>query len=921
MENDSRIMAPNFNNGIMWCPILHAWVRVLEMRELFGETTALVLPEGGTQVHTVAAGDLLPECPFDLPDALSTVASARIWHALGSDLFFAPLLSRVIPLPHQFRVLRQTMASFPVRKLLADEVGLGKTIEAGLVLKELKLRGMVERVLVLAPKSLQLQWIAEMERHFDEVFDLVEPGAWGLGATLRGDNPWKRYTHVVTSFDAVKPKESQKGWSTEKIERFNLDRFHDLVGAGWDLVIIDESHKVAGASDDVARFELAKGVAGSSPHLLLLSATPHSGKSDAFRRLLSLLDPPSFPIGVAMTREAVAPFVIRTEKRSATDADGKPLFMPRITRLITVPFRERHALQQRLYEDVSEYVIEGYNQTQYAGTKGSRLLLILIQRLMSSSTHAILNFLERRLTVLTAAKSGDRHEFFDTSAENSERLLENSSQSPFFTDDAVDIDEDAETAEQLALFSTPVDTREAADVQRLLELALQVQQTGPDARAEALYDLMISLIQEDSEPSKKFLVFTEFTGTQQMLKEFLEQRGMTVATLNGSMDLEERKAAQEAFRGPAQVLVSTDAGGEGLNLQFAHVVFNYDLPWNPMRVEQRIGRVDRIGQPREVKAFNLVLENSVEARIYEVLQQKLETILQEFGVDKTGDVLDSREAGVQFTNLARTALLRPEVFDSEFERVLVEIRTAAQESQRVKSLYTGKVEDADRQQTVPLRAWLATLTGSARFQRAPSSDIIEIISHLDEKDGHAGSVRSQLLRPYFAPGTPVPSMRVDGLGFAVDGWFALWKVGIAEGLWRHQHVFATFLTDGGDAYATTAQRIWDALATRSAEISHIGEYETYDFPAMETYAQSEAGGLYERVLAGAKDRSRRRKIALDVSYLARRSALAQIGIDNIREARRRELEVEFRRNKEQIEMATRALPNLQCLFLAKVDVR
>ncbi|MHB9129932.1 MAG: DEAD/DEAH box helicase [Armatimonadota bacterium] len=873
----------------MWCPALHAWVRVLERRELFGETTALVLPEGGTQVHTIAASELLPECPFELSDALSTVAGARIWHALGSDLFFAPLVSRVIPLPHQFRVLRQTMATFPVRKLLADEVGLGKTIEAGLVLKELKLRGMVERVLVLAPKSLQLQWIAEMERHFDEVFDLVEPGSWGLGATLRGDNPWKRYTHVVTSFDAVKPKESQKGWSTEKIERFNLDRFHDLVGAGWDLVIIDESHKVAGASDDVARFELAKGVAGSSPHLLLLSATPHSGKSDAFRRLLSLLDPQSFPNGVAMTREAVAPFVIRTEKRSATDADGKPLFMPRITRLITVPFRERHALQQRLYEDVSEYVIEGYNQAQRSGAKGSRLLLILIQRLMSSSTRAILNFLDGRLTVLTG---GTGTQVLDS-------------------DDPIEIDEDAETAEQLALFSAPVDTKEVADVQRLLELALQVQQTGPDARAEALYDLMISLIQEDSEPSKKFLVFTEFTSTQQMLKEFLEQRGMTVATLNGSMDLEERKAAQEDFRGPAQVLVSTDAGGEGLNLQFAHVVFNYDLPWNPMRVEQRIGRVDRIGQPREVKAFNLVLENSVEARIYEVLQQKLETILQEFGVDKTGDVLDSREAGAQFTELARTALLRPEVFDSEFERVLVEIRTAAQESQRVKSLYTGEVAAADRQRSVPLRAWLTTLMGDTPpdTDDDTSVDLSEVVIQ-----------RVNTLRPYYAPGTPVPSLRVDGLGFTVDGWFALWKVGIAEGLWRHQHVFAAFLTDGGDAYATTAQRIWDALATRSAEISHLGEYETYDYATLEAYAQSEAGGLYERVLAGAKDRSRRRKIALDVSYLARRTALARIGIDNIREARRRELEAEYQRNKAQIEMATRALPDLQCLFLARVSV-
>jgi superfamily II DNA or RNA helicase len=873
----------------MWCPALHAWVRVLERRELFGENTVLVLPEGATQVHTVAVTELQAESPFDLTDALSTVAGARIWHAMGSDLFFAPLVSSVIPLPHQFRVLRQSMSTFPVRKLLADEVGLGKTIEAGLVLKELKLRGMVERVLVLAPKSLQLQWIAEMERHFDEVFELVEPGSWGLGATLRGDNPWKRYSYVVTSFDAVKPKESQKGWSVEKIERFNLDRFHDLVGAGWDLVIIDESHKVAGASDDVARYELAKGVAGSSPHLLLLSATPHSGKSDAFRRLLSLLDPQSFPAGVSMTRNAIAPFVIRTDKRSATDADGKQLFAPRVTRLVTVPFQQRHALQQQLYEEVSKYVIEGYNQAQSFGTKGSKLLLILIQRLMSSSTRAILNFLERRLTVLAG----------DTGTV----VLD--------IDDPVEIDEDSDNAEQLALFSIPVDSMEMTDVERLLTLAIQVQQTGPDARAEALYDLMISLIQEDSEPSKKFLIFTEFTSTQQMLKEFLEQRGMAVATLNGSMDLEERKEAQEAFRGPAQVLVSTDAGGEGLNLQFAHVIFNYDLPWNPMRVEQRIGRVDRIGQPREVKAFNLVLENSVEERIYEVLQYKLETILKEFGIDKTGDVLDSREAGAKFTELARTALLRPDIFDSEFERVLVEIRTAAQESQRVKSLYTGEVEAADRQQTVPLRIWLTTLMGNsiADTSEDDSVDISDVVIE-----------RINALRPYFAHGKPVPSLQVSGLGFTVIGWFAIWKVGIAEGLWGHQHVFATFVADNGDTYSTTAQRIWDAIATRSAEISHLDEFDSYDYASLEAHAITEASGLYDRILAGAKERSRRRKMALEVSYLSRRSALSRIGISNIREARRRELEAEYKKHKEQIEMATHALPDLQCIFLAKVSV-
>ena len=270
---------------------------------------------------------------------------------------------------------------------------------------------------------------------------------------------------------------------------------------------------------------------------------------------------------------------------------------------------------------------------------------------------------------------------------------------------------DMDAIAQGVLFTVQASGEELQDVRRLLELAVRVEQTGPDARAEALYEQMMRLAQEDSEPSKKFLIFTEFTATQEMLTEFLEGRGYTVATLNGGMDIAERKVAVEAFRHDAQVLIATDAGGEGLNMQFAHCVFNYDLPYNPMRVEQRIGRVDRIGQKREVRAINLVLENSVEARLYDIWQMKLARILEEFGVDKTGDVLDSTEAGAEFEKLARTAIFNPNALEEEFDRMVTEIRKVAETAQSTKSLYTGKVEEADRLPNVPLQAWLATVAG------------------------------------------------------------------------------------------------------------------------------------------------------------------------------------------------------------------
>ncbi len=875
-------------NNSYWCSTLNAWVRVLEEYTLFGKQVARVMLEGGSSVHTVPLDILQPEHAFDLFSALSTVAGARIWSALGSDLFLAPLVSQVLPLPHQFRVLRKAMSGFPVRMMLADEVGMGKTIEAGLLLKELKLREMIERILVLAPKSLLLQWIVEMDTLFGETFDLVLPGDWSADVGLRGENAWKRYSQIVTSVDSVKPKDGQRGWTQDKIARYNVERFHDLIGAGWDLVIIDESHKVAGASDDVSRYELAKELARAVPHLLLLTATPHSGKSDAFRRLLALLDPGSFTTGVPLTRELVESVVIRTEKRTATDADGKPLFAPRSTRLLKVPFSARHTLQQQLYEEVSEYVIAGYNQAERTGDKGSRLLLILIQRLMSSSTRAVRHFLAQRLEALgggeaTVPSSGNDHLPDDT-----------------------ELDDVA----QGVLFTVPSNSRERADVERLLSLAVRVESAGPDARAEALYEQMMQSALEENDPSTKFLVFTEFRATQEMLAEFLEQRGYAVATLNGAMDISERKSALESFRHEAQTLISTDAGGEGLNMQFAHIVFNYDLPWNPMRVEQRIGRVDRIGQTHAVQATNLVLENSVEARLYEIWQEKLATILTEFGVDKTGDVLDSSEASAEFERLARTALLKPAELSNELDRVVMDIRKAAAEAAHTHALYTGRVEEIDHLPTVPLRAWMDTLMGAELDHTTLEQEELDLSERVIE--------RINALTPFFAEGKPVAHLSIDGLGFPLDGWFSLWKVGIADGMWRQQNVFALFSTDEGKSFGKSAQRLWDELATRRVDIQVDGETTDYDFLALQSLAEEESATLYESVVRKTQARAKSRLSALEMSYLARRTSLARIGLETVREARRRELDAEYQKRKAEINLVTQALPDMTCLFLARV---
>ena len=254
---------------------------------------------------------------------------------------------------------------------------------------------------------------------------------------------------------------------------------------------------------------------------------------------------------------------------------------------------------------------------------------------------------------------------------------------------------------------------EKEEVKLLLDLARRCQAQGPDARAETLLDILYENQREENNPELKYLIFTEFVPTQNMLREFLEQHGFSVVCLNGSMDLEERRRVQRQFAEKARILVSTDAGGEGLNLQFAHIVINYDLPWNPMRIEQRIGRVDRIGQKLPVKAFNLIFEDSVELRVQEVLEEKLATILDEFGVDKTQDVLDSAESGAVFEKLYAQAILNPGDIEKNIDRLIQEVREQAKQEIAGRSYYGETVLDptlAQQLSSHPLPFWVERMT-------------------------------------------------------------------------------------------------------------------------------------------------------------------------------------------------------------------
>jgi len=916
--------------------------KIVDSQVLWGETTHHIWLPGSDAVIRVPASRVQPleSSGSTSPEAITyTVAAARVADALAQDVLLAPIEASVIPLPHQLRALSRAISGDRVRYLLADEVGLGKTIEAGLILRELKLRGLARRILVVAPKGLVSQWVAEMRFHFGETFQLVLPediktlkriGPSG-GEEGNSGNRWQLFPQVVVPMDSVKPVERRRGWSAAQLDEYNQDRFEDLVSAGWDLVIVDEAHRLGGSTDQVARFRLGRGLAEAAPYFLLLSATPHQGKTDAFYRLLSLLDGQAFPDVASVTRERVQPYVIRTEKRHAIDAEGRPLFRPRRTQLVPVSWGERHRGQQLLYEAVTGYVRDGYNQAMKEKRSYIGFLLILMQRLVVSSTRAIRTTLERRLEVL---------------AEPEEQLM-------LFPLNAEEDWEDLDGQEQFELL---LRTRlkalknERAEVKLLLDAAARCENQGPDAKAEALLDWLYRLQSEESDPELKALVFTEFVPTQEMLRQFLTERGFSVVCLNGSMTMDERKQVQEAFSRDARILISTDAGGEGLNLQFCHVVINYDIPWNPMRLEQRIGRVDRIGQTHTVRAINLVFEGSVEHRVREVLEQKLAIIFAEFGIDKTGDVLDSVDAGKMFDEVYVKAVLDPERLEESVEQVVERLQAEVREARESAGLLGADASldtgEAQRLLTHPLPHWVERMTVSYLRAHGGQADAAGPLWRLTWPDGASQEnvvfsardaerlpasrhltleepcVRGLAMGlPRYAPGQPVPVVALPGIAEEVQGLWSLWRIGLVTGDWNRHRIMPFFLADNGKVYLPTARHVWDQLLAIEPIIrGHMDEATAHEsIEAMQRAAELHGKSVYDALVQEHRGMMERESEKGSYSFGSRRTAIERIGLPQVREHRLSALVREEREFEYMMDERARAFPEMVPLIVIRIE--
>lgn len=670
--------------------------------------------------------------------------------------FLSSLASGIIPLPHQLHVLNRAMETNNIRYILADEVGLGKTIEAGMIIRELKSRGLVSRILVVCPTGLVTQWASEMQEKFHEKFQVILPSDYDTIRRLTdNDDVYGQFDQVISPMDSIKPIEKHAGWSEEKVEKYNEERIYSIINSGWDLIIIDEAHRVAGSSGEVARYKLGNLLAQASPYLLLLSATPHNGKTEPFLRLIRLLDADAFPNAKSIVREQVAPFLIRTEKREAIDNNGNLLFKNRIMHLVTISWDDRNNLQRELYEMVSSYVAKTYNKALRNRKKNMCLifLLIIMQRMVTSSTAAIRQSLERRLNVLLEQRTcvGNLRE---------EDL------------DELNIEDGVEDA--LEAISLDMEL-EIEELKQIISLAKQAQFQNQDAKVEPLLNEIDAILSEDR--TQKVIIFTEFVATQTYLQELLVNRDYTVTILNGGMSIDERNAAMQEFKTSTSIFISTDAGGEGLNLQFANIIINYDLPWNPMKIEQRCGRVDRIGQQRDVHIYNFIVGETVENRVREVLEEKLSVILKEMGVDKYSDVLDSEVAECDFTDVYMRSIGHASQVEKNLYPVEAEMKQQLTNAQKYKDVIR---EEKDLTKLVgtesnfDVDSALRTMLTYYECWQGHDPRLIDRISIADEEITQ--HLKTELVQDRTAP---LMSIQIDNF-LNEEGYFMLWELSISE---------------------------------------------------------------------------------------------------------------------------------------------
>ena len=628
------------------------------------------------------------DCPFD-GDAEMFLLGAEA-HRIRIAYQFDPLLavssSIVDPLPHQVEAVYRYLLPLPrIRFLLADDTGAGKTIMAGLLLKELLFRGTIQKILVITPGGLTKQWQEdELQGKFGLSFRLVNRESFNAQPDQFARQDSGKF---VVSIDFLARNEPCLQAARQ---------------TSWDFIVVDEAHKLSAYEygnklEESQRYQAVKALQDRTEHLLFLTATPHRGRKDTFRRLLQLLDVDLFQKDRHVTEriqdqaaaynqaledeesveKARNRFFLRRLKEEMVDWDESPLFKERHTQTVGYDLTPE---EKDLYDQVTRYVRTKRKEAKAKKNQNVALTLMVMQRRLTSSLHAITRTLENRLTALNDVL--DLLNSADLSPSERRRLTESTT----CASDPRDIaeyegltEEDREKIDE-RIFRQVL----TADPQKIIEERDEVDRLhrlaeGLRHHEEAKFKELKKLLDDSDvmrDEEEKLLIFTEHKDTLWSLVDRLEQKGYSVTTIHGSMNVDERKEAQREFKTRAKIMVATDAAGEGINLQFCRYMINWDIPWNPNRLEQRMGRIHRYGQQDDVWVYNLVAQNTREGQVIQRVLKKLDVMREQMGEDRVFDVIDDWLQGVPLIDLIERAI------ESEGPEARAEMEKALAEASR-----------------------------------------------------------------------------------------------------------------------------------------------------------------------------------------------------------------------------------------------
>lgn len=592
----------------------------------------------------------------------------RLQHAYLFNPIFATETSLIDPLPHQFiAVYEHLLKHNPLRFLLADDAGAGKTIMTGLYIQELLLRQQVARILIVPPAGLIGNWERELRVCFRLQFRILSSA--DAANTNPFDDPENRL--AIISLDTLRQ-----------------ERMQDCLfeAQPYDLVVFDEAHKLSaryesdGTIYKSKRYELAERIADQQKNLLLLTATPHMGKDDAYYFLWRMLLPEHLAAQKAFERLAEnekSKHLLRRMKEEMVTFDGKPIYPPRRSQTIAYPLKQGEVSEQSLYDAVTAYCEKYFDLAGQYNRSAAKMAMMILQRRLASSTFALLQSLMRRAEKLQITLRNLKNGRLSVEQlENEQTKLKDIDLREEKTGDEEEIIDGKEEAEQVdedleratAARSIVELAAEVDQVENLVELAKKVYNLKSESKFEKLWEALTEY------PDIKVLIFTEHRDTMNFIIERLEALGFTgkVAQIHGGMKYSVREEQVEFFRDPngAQYLVATDAAGEGINLQFCRLMVNYDIPWNPARLEQWMGRIHRYKQTRTVVLLNLVAEDTREGRVLRVLLEKMQRMREELDDDKVFDVI-----GQQFSQISLKELITRAITEDQVDASIQSINT------------------------------------------------------------------------------------------------------------------------------------------------------------------------------------------------------------------------------------------------------